>query len=422
MNNDGESTNPITTGGYTYDLNGNITAMPAVNGAPAINSIAWDVFDRASSVTTGSSNAAYKYDAIGRRIYKWSSAAAPRYYFYEPSGRLLAQYDGYPYQNPQPSLRIEYFAGQRIGQHTDRLGSVRYASGWKHYYPYGEELTSTASDTYKFAELYRDSDTGLDYALARYGSSAIGRFLSVDSGKAYPTAPQSWNRYAYSGNDPINFVDPKGLNRRAPGYCYWMNGIGSDEQGFYFTGWSYEICEEGEETGGIGPPPEETSGGDALDGLQAAVDDAVARLKKYTECAGLYGLDDQKMDAATLLQQLANGGGFGAIAPPANDNQTKSVGDNFAVTLGTGASTTAQANYYFGLWYDKTDILVNASSWNSSTAEWKSQSLLHELGHVFNMLKGAGGSQIVYDADPKTGKPDAAAQKKNSDLLKKCGY
>jgi RHS repeat-associated protein len=58
----------------------------------------------------------------------------------------------------------------------------------------------------------RDSETGLDYFLARYYSSTQGRFTSVDPGQegAREPDPQSWNGYAYTGGNPINRIDPDG--------------------------------------------------------------------------------------------------------------------------------------------------------------------------------------------------------------------
>ncbi|PYV17041.1 MAG: hypothetical protein DMG21_09650 [Acidobacteria bacterium] len=50
--------------------------------------------------------------------------------------------------------------------------------------------------------------------LFRRYSSTQGRWLSPDPaglGAADPANPQSWNRYAYVLNNPINFVDPLGL-------------------------------------------------------------------------------------------------------------------------------------------------------------------------------------------------------------------
>jgi RHS repeat-associated protein len=59
----------------------------------------------------------------------------------------------------------------------------------------------------------RDSETGLDFFAARYMSSAQGRFTSPDPSNLSVDwmNPQSWNRYAYVGNNPPRFVDNNGL-------------------------------------------------------------------------------------------------------------------------------------------------------------------------------------------------------------------
>jgi RHS repeat-associated protein len=57
----------------------------------------------------------------------------------------------------------------------------------------------------------RDAATGLDYFGARYLSAAQGRFTSADNGvDQHPADPQSWNLYAYVGNNPLRFVDKNG--------------------------------------------------------------------------------------------------------------------------------------------------------------------------------------------------------------------
>jgi RHS repeat-associated protein len=183
-------------------------------------------------------NVSYKYDAYGRRVEKYdSNTSTRRIYFYDTGRRLLAEYQN-PVNGSNPTLRIEYFKGQ-IGEYIDRTGSVRYSTataGWRHYYPFGEEVTGTAGDTYKFAELYRDADTGLDYAQHRYYSGSTGRFQSSDPLSAKTPnpcsfgrfsvlelnpnglplgAPQTLNRFSYSGNDPVNYKDPSGLIKRS---------------------------------------------------------------------------------------------------------------------------------------------------------------------------------------------------------------
>jgi RHS repeat-associated protein len=217
------STNQITTSGYGYDAAGNMTAMP--NGT----SMTYDALDRVQTVTTGSGTATMKYDAFNRRIEHDLPNGTQRIYFYDMGGHMIAEYDvpSVYYTNPTavtlngPTRTKTYLAGRVVGQWSDKLGSTRYTpsgSTYAHYYPYGEEITSTANDTYKYARTYRDSDSGLDYAKNRFYASAIGRFLTPDKKRksAHSNSPQSWNRYAYARNNPINRIDPRGKDSCDP--------------------------------------------------------------------------------------------------------------------------------------------------------------------------------------------------------------
>ncbi len=70
----------------------------------------------------------------------------------------------------------------------------------------------------------RDAESGLDYFGARYFSGAQGRFTSPDPLSIVEEAnspeelaeflsnPQQWNKYAYSLNNPLKYVDPDGKN------------------------------------------------------------------------------------------------------------------------------------------------------------------------------------------------------------------
>jgi RHS repeat-associated protein len=62
----------------------------------------------------------------------------------------------------------------------------------------------------KFTGYERDTETGLDFTQARYFSSAQGRFTSPDTLLGSLANPQTLNRYAYVGNNPLNSSDPTG--------------------------------------------------------------------------------------------------------------------------------------------------------------------------------------------------------------------
>lgn len=126
------------------------------------------------------------------------------------------------------STQINWLVSDQLGTPRiifDQSGSLATVS--RHdYLPFGEELGSGiggrsgvagygASDgiRQKFTGQERDDETGLDYFGARYFSGTQGRFTSPDpllsSGRV--TMPQSWNRYAYTLNNPLRYVDPTGL-------------------------------------------------------------------------------------------------------------------------------------------------------------------------------------------------------------------
>jgi RHS repeat-associated protein len=88
--------------------------------------------------------------------------------------------------------------------------------------PFGDEVpvpAATTTNTRVFTGHERDSETGLDYMMARYYSSSLGRFMAVDPAADSATAenPQTWNRYAYANNNPIILVDNDGESATVAG-------------------------------------------------------------------------------------------------------------------------------------------------------------------------------------------------------------
>jgi RHS repeat-associated protein len=74
--------------------------------------------------------------------------------------------------------------------------------------------TNTCAQNYKFTGKERDPESGLDNFGARYDSSSMGRFMSPDPANAGASldTPQSWNAYSYVLNNPLNYIDPSGMD------------------------------------------------------------------------------------------------------------------------------------------------------------------------------------------------------------------
>ncbi len=146
--------------------------------------------------------------------------------------------------------------------HSDWLGSARLgstvgqsASGDQAYGPFGETYDATGSALNVFTG--QTSDMGAvagaspvyDFLFRQY-SATQGRWMVPDpAGMAAVdiTNPQTWNRYAYLANNPLNAIDPLGLKKYCPSPdgCAWdVNesgaagyGWGDGEFGDYSGGW-----------------------------------------------------------------------------------------------------------------------------------------------------------------------------------------
>jgi RHS repeat-associated protein len=105
----------------------------------------------------------------------------------------------------------------------DETGSLAGIK-WHDFAPFGEELSAGVgirsaavgygvdSTRQKFTGYERDTDTGLDFAGARYYANVQGRFTSADNflNDTHVTDPSSWNLYTYARNNPLRYIDPTG--------------------------------------------------------------------------------------------------------------------------------------------------------------------------------------------------------------------
>ncbi|MFY9554475.1 MAG: RHS repeat-associated core domain-containing protein, partial [Blastocatellia bacterium] len=255
-----------------------------------LHSYQYDAENRVTSVD-GGSTAQYKYDHQNRRITKIVGTAWTHYVW--QGSQVIGEHDATTAYTTNPtyqvnSARVEYiYSGSRMVSSRDRASSggpwttksylsdrlstrlVMDASGnvlgRQAHLPFGEDIgTSGTQQKHHFTSYERDSESGLDYAVNRGYSPGTGRFRQADPYRAsgYMTDPQSWNRYSYARNNPINRVDPLGLDDEEPivlkGWAY------------YDREWSYDQKYGNSVNGSRGDdieierPPDPTTGGGAI--------------------------------------------------------------------------------------------------------------------------------------------------------------
>jgi RHS repeat-associated protein len=210
------STNQIVGPPYAYDANGNMTN----DGS---NTLVYDAENRLLSATNGGASGSYSYDGKNIRVEKVSGSTSTVYIF--SGSRVIAEYDNgaavgspsreYVYSGghllaKMDSSGIKYYHQDRLSNRlvTDSSGNTLAQLG---AYPYGDTWYNAINDKLFFTSYERDSESGNDYAMMRYGVNRLARFSSPDPLAGSRGNPQSLNRYAYVHNDPINLTDPIGL-------------------------------------------------------------------------------------------------------------------------------------------------------------------------------------------------------------------
>jgi len=310
---------------------------------------------------------------------------------------------------------------------TDRLGSVRFVNSAgsiaSSYYPYGEERVSTADSREKFATYFRDSGLGgQDYADQRYYNNLTGRFWSPDPGgisTANAKDPGSWNRYAYTQGDPVNFRDSRGLVIEAPdgGITFLISvTIGWYP---YYSGPSAAGAEE-DQVGGGGVRTASIIYTLALFSAFQALKDP--------DCSGIFNTSPvgTHYDPADVLAVMAFGGSTGTVPAGTYFGSIafSSLPLDFAAVAKPDPSTSVLTGKSYPEQALSANIILQSSHlsdgyYGAQTPQNLAVTLIHELGHLYNEVAGMGGSKVVYDANPD-GTPNAAAEAANVKTLEKC--
>jgi RHS repeat-associated protein len=223
----------------------------------------YDAENRMLTATqNGGGTANYSYDADGNRVRRTISSTTT-WQMYGLGGELIAEYAAnaapgspqkeYAYRNGQllivaESTKCQWLVADALGTPrmiADQTGSL---TGMRRhdYLPFGEEITAgtglrtttqgyppvTPADAVRqqFTGKERDTETSLDYFLARYYSANLGRFTSPDE---FTGGPDELYDFAIDASDNPTFYadlhEPQSLNKYT--YCYNSPLVYTDEDG-----------------------------------------------------------------------------------------------------------------------------------------------------------------------------------------------
>lgn len=209
---------------YQYDNNGNRYIKTQSDGI--ITYYSYDYEGRLTRVETqkpsGTTVAVYKYDPLGRRIEKNVDGTITKYLYdnediiaeYDGNGNLITKYiHGLGIDEPlaiTKNNQTYYYHADGLGSIvalTDNVGNVVQTYS---YDSFGNITNQTGSiiQPFMFTGREFDSESGLYYLRARELDSKTGTFTQKD-----PIGFNGGdvNLYRYVENNPVNYVDPLGL-------------------------------------------------------------------------------------------------------------------------------------------------------------------------------------------------------------------
>ena len=230
------SSNRITTSGHEYDNAGNMTRGKAPDGL--LQRFEYDAAGRVVKIKTdaGALLEEYTYGSSRERIKKTVANGDKTYYAWGGSS-VLVEYTEASAATTMSWSKSYVYAGSRLlstikkngaselteYQHPDRLGTklitdtTANTAKSQATLPFGALINAEtdATSNQRFTSYDRSGATGLDYAINRTYNSGQSRFTQVDPigmASADPGDPQSLNMFAYTQNNPVDFVDPSGLD------------------------------------------------------------------------------------------------------------------------------------------------------------------------------------------------------------------
>lgn len=211
----------------SYDANGNLISKKTAAG---VTFYEYDSENRlVKTVTPDGAATTYGYAPTGERV--WRRDKSGTTYFLYDGLDLIAELDselrtnkmfvhGLGIDRPLVMLQSKetyYYLADRSGSITHLVSAKGEVAASYAYDAFGRMKTRQRAIGNPFGYTGRELDpTGLYYYRARYYDPTLGRFLSNDLITARLDEPLQQNPYLYVRNNPLQFVDPFGLDPYTP--------------------------------------------------------------------------------------------------------------------------------------------------------------------------------------------------------------
>ena len=187
----------------------------------------YDALNRLTQVKQGDEKTAYSYYPNGLRAAKSNESQTTQYVYLngqvveelDGSGRIQAQNvfgNALILRKDNQTHQSGYYLTNSHGDVTKLVdANSGYVLNSYEYDIWGNPrqdalVQEEMSNPFRYAGEVFDSESGMIYLRARYYDPSVGRFISEDTYKGQVDNPLSLNRYVYTANNPLRFIDASG--------------------------------------------------------------------------------------------------------------------------------------------------------------------------------------------------------------------
>ena len=221
-----DASDRITSPGYSFDTNGNITASPAIIGQTA-TTYTYTAANKLLRTVKDGVTTEYQYDGSGNLIRKIRVGVTTDYVLDENRGlaNVIGEITGsddilYAFGPEGLHAQQRKVGSTLIPEYplSDGLGSIKVMANMmggvnrtESFDAWGVRRSGSGGGASAFGFTGEQGmEDGTTYLRARSYLPAMGRFLQRDTFAGFSGRPQSLNRYAYVEGNPTGFVDPSG--------------------------------------------------------------------------------------------------------------------------------------------------------------------------------------------------------------------